>query len=543
MPLLPKMRLLSLSICFCVVWAASAQDQLTARMPHQAQQDTFSQAHAFLEDLKQAPSCHRLAAAVLIDSCKTLEPDKNANIALDRIKSSFAARLAVCELLGAHAAVPQQCAAMVPRPQDRDRKGLKCYLPGLHCSYSPEDASTAATEYASVDQAQISECLNALESRPQWWMSYSNARQNAISICHAARSEVEREDILEVHRSMTSMTSDLSATLSQRIKDSQEQASQHHAFATTLRNLQEKLTHDIETSHEKANSRFTSFLADVESRFSSLFTAAFKSIAETDKRIKSTADTAAHSSREMDAARKKLGTIVQDISSGASAISSAQSKALTTQQQLTQSLETLQQRDVNSLLAAFTQLQTELRASSQLMALVVDKQLSHEEWLAGLNGALDNLMLGMLSMKETQEAQAANQSAMVEHINTKIENLGVAIDEKTEAVKGLQVFGDLGGITKLLVAGVILLAALHFHPGIAAAIALVLGGGYLVATLELREKMRIGVDEGPIRHAAGMLLEYWPALLPLMAIGSMGAMALLRSWKRRVKSVEPIALL
>ena len=138
--------------------SSSTTQKLTALLPPGTDLDAFSQARELLDGLEQAPSCNRFAAATLVNSCKTLQPDgKDANHALDRIKSSFAARLAVCEILGADAAIPSQCNTMVPIPQDRFSSGIKCRLKNSFCPKALEDP--LLHKYAEVDQQQISNCL------------------------------------------------------------------------------------------------------------------------------------------------------------------------------------------------------------------------------------------------------------------------------------------------------------------------------------------------------------------------------------------------
>lgn len=178
---------------------------------HQPQHhpDVFSHALQLVGEMDSAPSCHRLATATLIKSCQSLNPvdsegRKSSNVGLDLVKSAFAARLAVCELMGAHAAVPQPCRAMIPQKPTKSGRGFRCLLPGHYCSQDSKIDIAKQSEYEEVGQEETAECLASLESRPQWWTSYSNARQNAIAICHAARTEIEKGECHSVEKTTTS---------------------------------------------------------------------------------------------------------------------------------------------------------------------------------------------------------------------------------------------------------------------------------------------------------------------------------------------------
>lgn len=175
------------------------EHDLTSMVQQQPQHhpEVYSHALQLIRAMDSAPSCNRLATATLIESCQSLEPAdaesrKNLNLGLDLVKSTFAARLAVCELMGAHAAIPRPCHSMIPQRAPGPDSGLHCFLPGRRCSQGSKKDIAKHPQYKEVSQQETTECLTTLESRPQWWTSYSNARQNAISICHAARAEIEK---------------------------------------------------------------------------------------------------------------------------------------------------------------------------------------------------------------------------------------------------------------------------------------------------------------------------------------------------------------
>lgn len=153
--------------------------------------EAFTQALHILTALESAPSCNRLATANLIDSCQSLGSPNNANhhivFTLDEVKSTFAARLAVCELQGAHAAIPSQCSTLLPDGRKPESRSLRCLLPKSDCSNEKK-----SDMFSTTTVGELNHCLAALESRPQWWTSYSNARQNAVVMCHAARIEIEK---------------------------------------------------------------------------------------------------------------------------------------------------------------------------------------------------------------------------------------------------------------------------------------------------------------------------------------------------------------
>ena len=156
--------------------------------------EVFSNAMKFISSMEASPSCQKLAIATLLRSCRSIHPGndqtrKSSTVErLDRVKSIFAARLAICELVDANAIIPQQCDSLhVPGPPGKN--SIFKHFTTISKYHREHEVSNENEDESILD---IGSCLGALESRPQWWTSYSNARQNAIAICEATRSEVEK---------------------------------------------------------------------------------------------------------------------------------------------------------------------------------------------------------------------------------------------------------------------------------------------------------------------------------------------------------------
>jgi len=126
------------------------------------QSDVHTQALSMLSNLEAAPSCVRDATKELLSSCHDLTANAQAIISsFDEVKSGYGAKLAVCELQAAGSSIPGSC-------------------------------STTSLIGRMMGKGKLAKCLRDLESRPQWWTSYSNNRQNAAVLCQAARAEIER---------------------------------------------------------------------------------------------------------------------------------------------------------------------------------------------------------------------------------------------------------------------------------------------------------------------------------------------------------------
>jgi hypothetical protein len=170
-----------------------AGDSLALRMLQYPVYDpeVYSQAIVILESLRSAPSCHRAATISLIDSCQSLETSEGGNTLLSEVREKYAARLAMCELMGAKVQLPSQCEIFTMSERHCKRKNSGSLMSKFRRASNIEHESTAAC-FAETSLAHLNHCLGAIHNKPQWWTSYSNALQNVLIVCQASRGAVEQ---------------------------------------------------------------------------------------------------------------------------------------------------------------------------------------------------------------------------------------------------------------------------------------------------------------------------------------------------------------
>ncbi|KAK6361528.1 hypothetical protein TWF730_005248 [Orbilia blumenaviensis] len=93
-------------------------------------------------------------------------------------KNFFATKLAICELSSANVDYPRDCRGNIQSSKD------------------------------------LNKCIKRLETRPQWWTSWSNCIQSVGVLCQAVREEAERENLLRLHRNLTVLHHQLENRLS-----------------------------------------------------------------------------------------------------------------------------------------------------------------------------------------------------------------------------------------------------------------------------------------------------------------------------------------
>lgn len=220
----------------------------------------FIEAAHILESMKLSPSCNKVAATQLITSCQLLggkytgDPLKDEYETLDRIRSMYAARLALCELHGAGAAVPSPCI-----PVTVNAPSTSSFRIPFITKAQPLD-----TRNDLVPDEVLGPCLKTLESRPQSWTSYSNNRQNAMIICQATRIEVEREELLDIHQRIVKTSSKLHQGLEEALHSAAMETTQHEAFLKTLRAMQDKVSAELQASASVTQNTLEGLLQAIE---------------------------------------------------------------------------------------------------------------------------------------------------------------------------------------------------------------------------------------------------------------------------------------
>lgn len=160
-----------------------SNDKIDTLSLHSTIQDTLD----MFRKLKTLPPCNQIASASLLHKCASLEGD--AGSMLDDVKVVYAIRLAVCELVDAQIEVPSACAAHKPMPTLVKNSDLKGFL-------ARDDRTESTIHYPFFEESnaeqQTGACMQQLHSKPQFWTSFSNSKQNALTMCHAMRAPVEK---------------------------------------------------------------------------------------------------------------------------------------------------------------------------------------------------------------------------------------------------------------------------------------------------------------------------------------------------------------
>ncbi|XP_014557160.1 hypothetical protein COCVIDRAFT_97736 [Bipolaris victoriae FI3] len=241
-------------------------------------QKVITQALGIVSSMQNAPTCTQMAASHLMNECKLLEhaPEftkSRPEAYLDKVKIEYAAKLAVCELQSAqpiNPVAPPHCDILVPAAKYCDKGGSWWHA-------QPAVVSEGKLCYPDFKEYQYMQCLKSLQSMPQYWTSFSNARQNAIVMCQASRDAIERENHLEVFKNLTKVVGGVTEHMHKTTAKYESLIREQTQYAEEARNSHQELREDIQAVRttavatvEAIDEKFNAFM---ESSISTLITA------------------------------------------------------------------------------------------------------------------------------------------------------------------------------------------------------------------------------------------------------------------------------
>ncbi|KAF6230869.1 hypothetical protein HO173_010985 [Letharia columbiana] len=490
-----------------------APDQdLTALIRHEPVDQTGIYTHALqlLSSMQSSPSCNRLAASTLLDSCHTIDDwNRNAEDSLEDIRSVYAAQLAMCEIVSAGSAVPQACRS-------------------LDVSRGTNVQQTSG--FKSIRSDQLGLCLQALESKPQWWTSYSNSKQNAMVMCQAARVDIEKDELIKLHKSAVEINADANAALLRTAKEVNDGLNQLQSnFALAKQMFQDQLMHDIEVSSTKTESFFEKLVKGMDTAVQSTLSKMASTVRAMDLNAASLSENVHKANVDSANLEKNIGRVFQQVVTGSAELAATQTEQWDLSRvlavELQSSLQKLKEGEIGLLLDALVSMQGQLQTSNELVTFMYLRQNELYERVQDL----DHSFTGLESKAETLHAAQTRQAEMQAHLHnqTRIEMLASqslivnvtssarglheAVDDAAAKIAKMAWFGALPGELFRLGWLVLAVAVLHWYsPNHAKFVATVIGFMILVhASGILSDLKSIPSDLTFIHHASGYKVRLW----------------------------------
>ncbi|KAE8405184.1 hypothetical protein BDV37DRAFT_282139 [Aspergillus pseudonomiae] len=393
--------------------------------------------------MRSSPSCNRIAASRLVTSCqfvreKTHNVDSETYRVLEHTRSLYAARLAICELEGAGAHIPNACLPVtIPPPQ---KKGIFGFSLRRGIPVNGVDP---------IPVQLLESCLKSLESRPQWWTSYSNSRQNAFVICQAARIENEKEELLDLHRSVVQGSNKLNQGLQEALRTAAAQSSQHRAFASEIANMNARLVHDMEETRSHFKTMIEKAIYNIEARAVSVVNTITSVLGRAQAGATALDENIQNVSSEVSKLQYTFQDLLNEVLSANEQIALAHQQNAMSHNELAvnlrSKLESLLQDDMAILLHNIEAFDSSLEWLSGRFGLLSEQEMSISERLRTFDTELKELQSRAEDIHKAQLQQAETvefQSRLQEKLQTSVQISQALLDKVAATAANLQAMID-----------------------------------------------------------------------------------------------------
>ena len=244
----------------------SLTDILAYREPDE--DPIFERAMHVVDTLATQSTCHQAAAAQLLVTCKAV----GANMAhedgkhelLERAKSVYAVRVAVCETGEGRAEVPSACQPILHIPQRLDH------------------------EIDVLSSKTVAPCLGALMIEHYYWTSYSNNRQDANTLCLATTLESTRLEALHSYQKLAELLPEFRAALGLTRSRWLDFLQQQQEEAEHINKLQRQNREEVATQHKSELGSFRDIMKMAKDGLVDVSQSLQRAVASTDSDITQT---------------------------------------------------------------------------------------------------------------------------------------------------------------------------------------------------------------------------------------------------------------
>lgn len=335
-----------------------------------------------IESMKSASTCKTKATQQLLNSCSALDstrPDEGRSAEeLERVKSQYAARLAVCELQEA------ENPPKLPRCSDLGSSG-------------PAE---------SINRSQLAACLRELQNNMVFWGSYVNSLQNVGYMCQVARAEIEKEQLVEQRQASLQTTLLVTRVLSEFQQSVATQNAELLVHAQKLRDLHRQNIEELAIARKDTSATLHQLKEDFSAQLQNV---ADKAGAVIETVTKGASNTNEELVRHVENVQQSLANIWQMMAEGGAEIAARQLQDSTENHEMAlatqRALETVVMDEIGGLSDALSSLSdnlllaehqvTSMRKGHATLAETLDRSVEKSVHVAD---TLDKLNVPVLEM-------------------------------------------------------------------------------------------------------------------------------------------------
>ncbi|TVY92444.1 hypothetical protein LAWI1_G001075 [Lachnellula willkommii] len=219
----------------------------------QSKPELYHKAMLELKRLEDEPLCHRLAAQLLMNTCRGLQNinEENLHSMKSRLQrnhvESFAAALTICDMEDVKMAVPQSCRAL--------------------SSAALFQAVRDNQDTLVVPEDVVGACLISLSEQEKSWMTWLSRRDTALLFCRASSIDMDNDQLFQSHKKLVQIMTDFSNGLKLELND---MLANMEAHAREADSFVEGFKSQMEHMSLKAQASFKTVSSDIKEVASSI---------------------------------------------------------------------------------------------------------------------------------------------------------------------------------------------------------------------------------------------------------------------------------
>ncbi|KIX05762.1 uncharacterized protein Z518_03734 [Rhinocladiella mackenziei CBS 650.93] len=384
-----------------------------------------------IDNLVTQSTCHQAAAAQLLMTCKGAGKDfpegQGKHELLERAKSVYAVRVAVCETGEGRAAVPAACKTILDVPQ------------------RPHN------EIDVVGGQALSSCVEALMLKHYYWTSYSNSRQNANTLCQAGTLEATRLEALHSYQKLFELLPEFRDTLKTTRSQWQSFLRQQEEDARKVNKLQQAHRDELNQQHKTGLSALRDAMSMAKKGLEDVSQALQLSVAGTGADITQTRAALGDVLADFTVLRNMLHEAIQTISQNNAEVAAIQEKNMHNMHKLAvATVQALKHLQAGEVVQGVDELLYRVKAEMHQIVAAQSMQLSNAEQHLKLSEELSqaqkaNLIWGQ-QMRDSSVSLASeldSASVVADRVSSRLENVNQALTQVEKASLVLSAFFGL----------------------------------------------------------------------------------------------------
>ncbi|KAL8781021.1 MAG: hypothetical protein Q9213_006198 [Squamulea squamosa] len=250
------------------------------------------------------------------------------------------------------------------------------------------------------------------------------------------------DDLIKLHKSIINTTADANSALRRALATANKALVKQKQFGTEVERFQQQLTQDLEASKTKTQSYLGTLMKNIESTLQNTIKPFSDKVKKVETEAENVQNALRSSAAEANELRVYIGKFIQQAVEGTAELAVSQTGHLeatsSSTAQLRNSLQSMRDQQVQSLLGAFNSIHNQIQISNELVGVMYSRQNDLDERLVNLDRFFAGLESSAAALHETHTAEAEAQLRLRNQLQVELQVAQGLIADITASAASLQ---------------------------------------------------------------------------------------------------------